>query len=221
MPKVPKGYIEARRKEIVDAAMTCFLRKGFHQTTMQDICKESELSPGAVYRYFTGKSEIMRAVIDRNTEQWSQLIDLAGQMAPEPGQTLDLVGQYFFNRFHDPEFEQNARVDIETWPEALRDPELRATNLRQIRTLRKHLADLVRPRMEAFPGIEPETLVNMYMAVYQGLLLNKVIDPEGVDTDAVMEALRLIQIEEAPAQQREGPTSEPLPLREPRAGKEA
>src|SRR3989304_6177982 len=55
MPKVTEAHLEARRSQILDAAWTCFARKGYHQATMQDICQESGLSPGAIYRYFESK----------------------------------------------------------------------------------------------------------------------------------------------------------------------
>ena len=54
MPKVTEAHLEARRQQILDAASACFSRQGFHQTTMQGICREVDLSPGAVYRYFAG-----------------------------------------------------------------------------------------------------------------------------------------------------------------------
>jgi AcrR family transcriptional regulator len=60
MPKVLPEYLELRRQQILDAAAACFSRRGFHQTTMHDICGEAELSPGAVYRYFSSKEEIIR-----------------------------------------------------------------------------------------------------------------------------------------------------------------
>ena len=47
MPKVLPEYLELRRQQILDAAAACFSRRGFHQTTMQDICTEAGLSPGA------------------------------------------------------------------------------------------------------------------------------------------------------------------------------
>lgn len=55
MPKVSDAHLEARREQILDAAEACFSREGFHQTSMQDICREAELSPGAVYRHFSSK----------------------------------------------------------------------------------------------------------------------------------------------------------------------
>ena len=55
MPRVDDGYLEARRSQIMDAAITCFAREGFHRTTMQDIIAETGLSAGAICRYACGR----------------------------------------------------------------------------------------------------------------------------------------------------------------------
>ena len=59
MPKVTEEHVEARRRQILSAALRCFAREGFHRTTMQDIFREADLSPGAVYSYFKGKDELI------------------------------------------------------------------------------------------------------------------------------------------------------------------
>jgi TetR/AcrR family transcriptional regulator, transcriptional repressor of aconitase len=64
VPKVSEEHLDARRRQIVDAAIVCFARDGFHRATMQDICREARLSPGAIYRYFSGKDEIVEAIAD-------------------------------------------------------------------------------------------------------------------------------------------------------------
>jgi TetR/AcrR family transcriptional regulator, repressor for uid operon len=56
---------ERRRRQILDAAIACFRRRGFHQTSMQEICAEAALSAGALYRYFPSKAEIIAAIADR------------------------------------------------------------------------------------------------------------------------------------------------------------
>ena len=61
MPKVTDAHIAARRQQIIEAARACFSRQGFHQTSVQDICKEAGLSPGAVYGYFPSKEHIIAA----------------------------------------------------------------------------------------------------------------------------------------------------------------
>ena len=62
MPKVSDEHREARRRQIVEAAMRSFLRSGFQGSSMSDIIAESGLSTGAIYGHFAGKSEIVSAV---------------------------------------------------------------------------------------------------------------------------------------------------------------
>ena len=47
-----------RRKQILDAAKRLFHAKGFSSATMEDIAKEAELSPAAIYLYFKNKDDL-------------------------------------------------------------------------------------------------------------------------------------------------------------------
>jgi AcrR family transcriptional regulator len=49
---------EQRRQQIVSAARKVFSNKGFTKTTMEDIAREAELSPGTLYLYFKNKDEL-------------------------------------------------------------------------------------------------------------------------------------------------------------------
>ncbi len=49
---------ERRRQQIMVAAKRVFSVKGFSKTTMEDIAKEAELSPGTLYLYFKNKDEL-------------------------------------------------------------------------------------------------------------------------------------------------------------------
>lgn len=60
----PKQDVSAeRRKQIYEAAMTCFNRKGYYQTTMDEIAAESGLSKGALYWYFDSKKELFISLL--------------------------------------------------------------------------------------------------------------------------------------------------------------
>ncbi|WP_040795137.1 TetR/AcrR family transcriptional regulator [Nocardia higoensis] len=67
MPRVSEEHLERRRQQILDAAQLCFARKGFFDTSMQDVFAESGMSAGAVYRYFKSKNEIVAALASRTT----------------------------------------------------------------------------------------------------------------------------------------------------------
>lgn len=62
MPKISPDHRAARRQSILDAARRCFLRNGFHATSMQDIQAEADLSAGGIYVYFKSKEEIIEAI---------------------------------------------------------------------------------------------------------------------------------------------------------------
>jgi TetR/AcrR family transcriptional regulator, transcriptional repressor of aconitase len=66
MPKVTHEYRDARRDQILSAARRCFLRNGFHATSVQDLVAESGLSSGAVYRYFASKDDVIIAIAEEH-----------------------------------------------------------------------------------------------------------------------------------------------------------
>lgn len=54
---------EARPGEIIDAALTLFVQKGFTATKLDDVAKEAGVSKGTVYLYFDSKETLFRAVV--------------------------------------------------------------------------------------------------------------------------------------------------------------
>ena len=64
MRTVNPQKVENRKNQILDAAKHCFEQKGFHATTMAEICARAQISPGALYRYFSSKEEIIDAMCD-------------------------------------------------------------------------------------------------------------------------------------------------------------
>ncbi len=68
-PQSPTQKADKKRIEVLRAAGKCFRKTGFHQTSMQQICAETGLGPGAVYRYFTGKEAIIEAMVEDERRQ--------------------------------------------------------------------------------------------------------------------------------------------------------
>lgn len=63
-----------RRLQILNAAMTCFAKRGFHQTSMHDISAEASISVGLIYRYFDNKEAVIDAMATRHHSQVQQLL---------------------------------------------------------------------------------------------------------------------------------------------------
>jgi len=60
MPPRPDVSAE-RRAQIIEAALTCFTRKGYNNTTMDDVAAESGLSKGTLYWYFESKDNLLKS----------------------------------------------------------------------------------------------------------------------------------------------------------------
>jgi len=52
------------RTQILQAALTCFADKGYHQTAMDDIVTASGLSKGALYWHFKSKQDLFIALLE-------------------------------------------------------------------------------------------------------------------------------------------------------------
>ena len=72
---------ETRRREILDAAARCFVRRGVHQTSMREIIADAGLSAGAIYNYFEGKETIIEAIAARERREIEEFADY---LATEP-----------------------------------------------------------------------------------------------------------------------------------------
>ena len=55
--KTTPGKLTTRQR-LLEAALTCFSRKGYHQTTTDEIVAESGLGKGTLYRHFENKQHL-------------------------------------------------------------------------------------------------------------------------------------------------------------------
>ncbi|MFW6288114.1 MAG: TetR/AcrR family transcriptional regulator [bacterium] len=65
MPKVSEDYVKKKKDSIVAAALKVCKEKPLYEITMTDIIKETGLSQGGIYRYFSNLDEILIEVINK------------------------------------------------------------------------------------------------------------------------------------------------------------
>jgi len=142
MPRVSQAHLDARRRQILDAARRCFVRNGFHATSMQDVLGEANLSAGAVYRYFRGKDEIIAAIAAEAVAEIAGALDAAFEADDPP--PLDEVLGAAFVAIRRVDAEQGmAKLALQVWGEAVRSPALAGILKGEIARVRDSLARLV------------------------------------------------------------------------------
>ena len=68
------GTDRATHQEILDGALSCFLRQGYERTTVRDICRESGVSIGSIYHFFPGKEELAAELVSEGVAGWSSAL---------------------------------------------------------------------------------------------------------------------------------------------------
>jgi len=68
---VKPAAAEEKRRQLLDAAVRVFARKGFHASRVGDIAEEAGVAHGLLYHYFESKDQVLEAVFHEN---WSVLV---------------------------------------------------------------------------------------------------------------------------------------------------
>jgi TetR/AcrR family transcriptional regulator, fatty acid metabolism regulator protein len=63
--------VEDKRRQLLDAAVRVFARKGYHASRVGDIAEEAGVAHGLLYHYFRSKDDVLEAVFHEN---WSVLL---------------------------------------------------------------------------------------------------------------------------------------------------
>src|SRR6266849_2538468 len=79
-----------RRTQILDAALICFAKRGFHQASMHDISAEAGISVGLIYRYFENKDAVISAMADRHKKEIHEVLERA-RRAPTLLESLEIL----------------------------------------------------------------------------------------------------------------------------------
>ncbi len=118
---------EYRQKQILDAALAVFSKKGYGEATMPDIANEAGVAVGTIYNYYESKRDLLVSLVDTYvvTEPFRELLVRSGK-ADERTFVRSLIenrldwGSENFERF------------LFVFTEILRDPELRQQFAEQV-----------------------------------------------------------------------------------------
>jgi AcrR family transcriptional regulator len=177
MPRVSEAHLAARRQQIIDAARECFLRNGLHQTSMQDVIREANLSIGAVYRYFPSKNDLIMALAEQVVDQIAGLFESLGQRQPPPSiaeamqSAVDLVTE---ETGPDGLF----RLALQIWAESLRDPAIAQVVRTVYGRLRAALVALARRSVETggLPSdADPEAVGVVLLSLMPGFAIQRLM----------------------------------------------
>lgn len=192
MPKVSEAHREARRDEILAAALRAFSVKGYQRTSMADVIAESGLSAGAIYGHFDGKRElflgVIQGVLGQRREELAEAIRQGPP--PSPGEALTVLVRGMVGSGVD------VRLLVQIWGEATIEPEIRQIVDEAAEILKAGMTDALRAWFTAHPDRAPggvdaavTRLLPVMIALGQGFMLQRVLFDD-FDDEAYLETVR-------------------------------
>ncbi len=180
---------ERRRRQIMDAAIACFRRRGFHQATMAEICAEAGVSAGALYRYFSSKADIIGAIAeDKRGESDEAFMRAAEDQGFVPA--MCLTARAFLDKFAD----GDGALIADILSEAIRDDAvaapLRATDAASVRIFMRAIK-AAQARGEIDATLDPEITTNTLFGALEGIGLRRAFCRE-TDAEAAISQFRAL-----------------------------
>jgi AcrR family transcriptional regulator len=83
-----------REKEILDAAESLLIEKGYDAMTMDEVAKRADFTKRTIYAYFTGKKDLYAAIVARALSHLNGLFEKAVEL---PGTELDKIASTGFD----------------------------------------------------------------------------------------------------------------------------
>lgn len=175
MPRVSEDHLTARREQILTAARACFLRKGLHNSSMQDLIKEAGLSVGAVYRYFKSKNEIIAAIAEGVTGGIRMQIELIATrrlpLVESMSELLDVIDVQLGP-------DGNLPIALQVWSEATIDPTIHEIVQERYIALRESVRRLVAQAVESGelpPDSDVDSITTAYYSLIPGYALQRLL----------------------------------------------
>jgi AcrR family transcriptional regulator len=174
MPRVSRQYKDDQRAEILAAARECFVRNGFHRTSMQDVFAEAGKSAGAVYRYFPKKEDMIVGVAARNLDDVTEVLRAALNSDDGKRGIGEVMGELLEAVIERHQDQRLATTALMVWSEALRNPGLAERLEAATVSMSQDMAALVRTRQEAgeWTGAPADVFATVILSILPGFLFN-------------------------------------------------
>ncbi|HJW39535.1 MAG TPA: TetR/AcrR family transcriptional regulator [Candidatus Udaeobacter sp.] len=166
-----------RPSQILDAALICFGKRGFHQASMHDISAEAGISVGLIYRYFENKEAVISAMADRHKKEIGEMLERARQ-APTLLESLEIL--FTAHCCEDAPQVVSAFV-VDLYAEASRNPRVADLVRDVLKTAMDGVTQLIARAPEtqnATHGLSPTELAELIFAVARGMLMFDVLRPQ-------------------------------------------
>lgn len=190
MPKLGEDAKQQRRDALVGAAWRCVARGSYRNLSVDDVCAEAGLSKGAFYTYFAQKQDLLVALLEDDAAGLNDLVTDAAEQPSGVEQIRRFVAA-LVDRGADGAAVQ-LRADL--WSEIASDDTLRQHFLAAMQRRRARLAQIIGDAVGRgeLVDVPANALAAVFLALGDGLMLHRVLDPSGFRWENVRRAVNAL-----------------------------
>lgn len=190
----PSFIEEARRRQIVETAIATIAGRGSAQTTLADIAREAGISKGVISYHFDGKDELISEVLQALVREPAEFIKSQVDRETTAAGRLEAYVRAFFDFMLEHRAHYVALVDL--WGSAGVSEGREQFNIEAYEPSRRYLVKIVESGKKSgeFRPVAAMTMAAVIQAAIDGVMLQWVFDPAGVDVPACRgEILQMIE----------------------------
>lgn len=170
MRTVNPELVAERREQILVAAARCFRERGFHGTSIKNICEAADLSLGLLYHYFRNKEEIISVIVERELDHAMAVFEkLAGD-----DRSFDALVNLNERTLRTLLAPSEYDISLEAWAELERNPQFATLLKKHYASIKNRVIKTIRQAQEQGnidPELDPGETAEVLGALFDGLML--------------------------------------------------
>jgi AcrR family transcriptional regulator len=178
---------------IIEATMRVLARQGYARTSLMDIANEVGMSKGAVHYHFPTKEALMGLVLETACDAVAERTRKVWTEGQNPLVALrSALHELWRVRA---ELSNEAKVVADLLAQSLHDDKLRAPLAEYYRFASSQVEEHMRVNAEALglrPKIDPRFIPRVLHALLDGMLMQKIVDPDSIRDEDVITALETL-----------------------------
>ena len=185
-----KLELQDRRKEqIMSAALSVVVAKGYDQSRMDDIVEKSQLSKGAIYWYYKSKEEVYLSLVDYWFVQYSSGVVDTLQQQESASDQLKALFDFFIGQFD--KNPATFKLLVEFWRLAGLNPDFNA-KLQQIYSdFLEYIIEIIKVGVAngEFKNVEPRITALSILINIEGITWFTLFDKSGVEAHEYIDTI--------------------------------
>ena len=178
-----------RAKEIAQAALRLFARKGFAAGSVEEISAEAGIGKSTVYEYYRNKEELFVAAVQEGADQWFADLEMIGRETQDPVERLYRIADLYLED-HGVDCTEKSRLFLEVVSQTLLQGGIFSDQRHLILNIyQRHIRTVVGFLLEGIssgrlrPGIahHSEKIAINFLAYLDGLVMHGMVAGGQVD----------------------------------------